>query len=323
MLKKFLREVVVIIVGKQAEEIAGLLNSKKHVNEFIIAKKMDITINQTRNILYKISDYGLVSSIRKKDKKKGWYTYFWKTEVLKSLEFLKNILLKKIAQIDFQIKSRETKEFYICERCNIELNEENALLQDFTCNECGAIFTIKDNSKLLRDFKRSKGKLEKELELVEEEIVKEEMKVEKGKEKIRKNEEKEKAMKRAEAAAKRKIARELTMKKLGKKKVVKKKVKKKAKKKKKVKKKVAKKKPLKKKAKKPLRGRSPTRSLRIKRKVVKGKIKKITKKIKKPVSKIKKRLIKKKKPIKKKKVVKKKAVKKKAKKKVKKTRRRK
>ncbi len=131
MLKKFLKEVMIIVAGKQAEEIADLLNNKKHINEFIIAKKLDITINQTRNILYKISGYGLVSFIRKKDKRKGWYTYFWKIEILKSLEFLRSILIKRIDQINHQIKSRETKRFYICERCNIEFNEENALLQNF------------------------------------------------------------------------------------------------------------------------------------------------------------------------------------------------
>ena len=94
MLKKFLKDTIEIIIGKQAEGIIDLLDGKKYVNEFIIAKKLGITINQTRNILYKISDQGLVSFIRKKDKKKGWYTYFWKLERLKSLEFLKNVLLK-------------------------------------------------------------------------------------------------------------------------------------------------------------------------------------------------------------------------------------
>ena len=87
MLDKFLKDVVSIIVGKYAEPIVDLLNSKKHVNEFIIAKKLDITINQTKNILYKLSDHGLVSSIRKKDKKKGWYTYFWKIEIIKAQAF--------------------------------------------------------------------------------------------------------------------------------------------------------------------------------------------------------------------------------------------
>ena len=134
MAQKFLNEVVVFIVGKSSEQIADVLNSKKHVNEFLIAKKMNLTINQVRNLLYKLADKGLVSSIRKKDKKKGWYTYFWKIEVLKSLEFLKEILKNKRDQILAQIKSRETKEFYICEKCNIEISEENALLKDFSCS---------------------------------------------------------------------------------------------------------------------------------------------------------------------------------------------
>jgi transcription factor E len=155
MLKNFLKEVISIVVGKPAEDIVDLLDGDKYVNEFIIAKKLDLTINQARNILYKISDHGLVSSIRKKDKKKGWYTYFWKIEVLKSLEFLRELVLKNLNQLKNQIKSRETKRFYVCERCNIEFNEENAMLHDFTCNECGEVFSAKDNEKVLKEFKKN------------------------------------------------------------------------------------------------------------------------------------------------------------------------
>ena len=188
MLEKFLREVVVIVVGKPAEEIADLLNSKKHINEFVIAKKLDVTINQARNLLYKLSNYGLVSSLRKKDKKKGWFTYFWKIEILKSLEFLRSILINKVEQLKNQIKSRETKQFYVCERCNIEYNEENALLHDFTCNECGEIFTLKDNSKVIREFQREVLKMENEIKLIEQEIEKEKSKLNKEIEKQTKKE---------------------------------------------------------------------------------------------------------------------------------------
>jgi len=181
MLKKFLKEIMIAVAGKQAEGIVDLLDGKKYVNEFLIAKKLDITINQMRNILYKISDCGLVSFIRKKDKRKGWYTYFWKIEILKSLEFFKRILVKRIEQINHQIKSRETKQFYVCERCNIEFNDENALLHNFTCDECGAILTIKDNTKVLKEFKKNLDKLKKELALVDEEIKKEKEKLEKRK----------------------------------------------------------------------------------------------------------------------------------------------
>jgi len=219
MQKNYLREVVSIVVGKPAENIADILDNKKHVNEFIIAKKMDLTINQIRNLLYKLSDYGLVSSIRKKDKKKGWYTYFWKLEKIKCLDFLKNYLSKRIDQINSQIKSRETKQFYICERCKIEFNEENALLNDFTCNECGDIFKIKDNTKLIKELKKILTRLKKEGEFVKEETKKEGDKLEKAKEKIRKKEVKKKP-------AKKKIEKKIPKKKSVNKKVVKKAIKK-------------------------------------------------------------------------------------------------
>jgi len=247
MLKKFLKEVVIIVVGKQAEDIVDLLDSKKYVNEFSIAKKLGITINQTRNILYKISDYGLISSIRKKDKRKGWYTYFWKMEILKSLEFLRNSLVKKIGQINSQVKSRETRQFYICEDCNIEFNEENALLHDFTCNECGKVLTLKDNTKILKEFHKNLDKLRKELNLVNKQIENEKEKLEKKRSMEIKKAEKEKAKKRASKKKMKKAVKKKTIKK----KSVMKKIKK-----------IPKKKPIKKKAGKPIKKKSPKKSIK-------------------------------------------------------------
>ena len=280
MLDKFLKDVVSIIVGKYAEPVVDLLNSKKHVNEFIIAKKLDITINQTRNILYKLSDHGLVSSIRKKDKKKGWYTYFWKIEIIKALEFLRDVRLKQLTNINNQIKNRETKQFYICERCNIEVNEESALLYDFTCNECGEIFKIRDNSKILKELRKSSDRIKNEIELIDQELEKENQKLEKEKEKIIKKE--KKAKKKARAKKKKKVKKAVK-----KKKKVKKKVKKKIK---RILKTV--KKAVKKKKKKVVKKKKPKK--KVKRKPIKKKIKK--KSIKKKV----KKKIKKKKPVKKK-----------------------
>lgn len=201
MLKEFLEEVVTIAAGKQAEPIADLLYSSKHVNEFIIAKKLDLTINQTRNILYKISDFGLVSSIRKKDKKKGWYTYFWKIEVLKSLEFLREYIRKRLQQFENQLNSRETKTFYVCERCNLEFNEENAMHQEFACPECGEVLSLKDNTKLIKELKKNYDKLKEKMELIDKEIVKESERVDKERDKERKKFQKEEDRKKAEKRA--------------------------------------------------------------------------------------------------------------------------
>ena len=243
MLKKFLKEVITIVVGKQAEGIVDLLINEKYVNEFLIAKKMELTINQIRNILYKISDHGLVSSTRKKDKKKGWYTYSWKIEIFKSLLFLRKNMIKKKSQIDNQINSRETRQFYVCERCNIEVNEENAMFYNFTCNECGDIFVLKNNEKFLRDLRRNLSKLNRELGFVDEELEKQKVKIDKKKMNEFNKQEKIKLETKKRAAAIRKIERDKLPKKIKVKKVVKKKVVvKKAVKKKAVKKKAVKKK---------------------------------------------------------------------------------
>jgi transcription factor E len=217
MLQKFLKDSIGSIVGKPAEEVVTLLDGKKYTNEFLIAKKLDLTINQTRNILYKISDYGLVSFIRKKDKRKGWYTYFWKIEIVKCLEFFKLNILKKMEQIKFQIRSRETKEFYECVLCHIEFTEENALVHDFMCNECGNILSRKDNSPVIKEYSRELAKLEKELSLVEEELKTEKEKVEKTKIRALKKEEAKKKEARAKARISRKKEKEEMNKKIPKK----------------------------------------------------------------------------------------------------------
>jgi transcription initiation factor TFIIE subunit alpha len=208
MLEKLLKEIMVLIAGKQAEEIVDLLDGKKYVNEFIIAKKLNLTINQTRNILYKISDHGLVSFTRKKDKRKGWYTYFWKIEIMKCLEFLKGNITKKMDQINHQIKSRQTKEFYYCERCHIEFTEENALLYNFICPECGNLLSRKDNTGAIKDYNKDLDRLKRELELVDQELSKEKEKMEKSKARATKKEEKIKKQTRDIATKERKRIRE-------------------------------------------------------------------------------------------------------------------
>jgi len=207
MLNKLLDEIVVSVVGKSAEGIVVLLNTPKYVNEFIIAKKLGITINQTRNILYKISDFGLVSSVRKKDKKKGWYTYYWKFEILKCLEFLRDFLLKSKLEVQEKIDIRNSKVFYICEPCGVEYDEDDALLMNFTCDECGEIFTVKDNLKLVKDMEKNISKINEKLKIVQEELEKEQSKLDKKKVIELKKEEKEKEKKKEEAKKKRETKR--------------------------------------------------------------------------------------------------------------------
>jgi len=246
---KFLKSVVEHLINKQAVPIVDLLAGKKDVNEFLIAKKLELTINQTRNILYKLSDYNLVSFIRKKDKRKGWYIYFWTLNVYQSLTLLEKKLKEELIQAEEQLKSRKEKRYYLCKICSIEVSEEVALLNDFICPECEEVYELSNNQGFINSLEKTINKLRREIKLVSIEVEKEGEKVEKKKaKKIKKLEEERKAKRkktRKENAKKRAAEKKAGEKKSAKKKTkksVKKKIKKKIKKaiKKKVKKKASK-----------------------------------------------------------------------------------
>lgn len=168
--EKLLFKYIPEIAGKNSELILKLILGKKSVNEFEIAKKSKMTINQTRNLLYKLSHLGVVSFTRKKDKRKGWYIYYWTIEPLRTLEYLLKANEKEKEKLDSQLKSRISKRFYFCDDCGIEMSEENALLHNFCCTECGKLLTYKIQDTLIKDINLRINEINKENKELEEKI---------------------------------------------------------------------------------------------------------------------------------------------------------
>ena len=175
----FLKKVVENTAGLDAVRIVDLLYGKKDVNEFLIAKKLALTINQTRNLLYRLSHLGIINSIRKKDKRKGWYIYFWTFNVFRSLEVLKESINEEINGLKGQLNSKKQKRFYKCKLCGREVNEESALLTNFICSECGEVYDLADNTQIINEGAKQIEKLQKELNLVNSEIAEEQSKKDK------------------------------------------------------------------------------------------------------------------------------------------------
>ena len=274
---KLLHDLVEEMAGLDTGRIVDILFGKRDVNEFLIAKKMELTINQVRNILYKLSADGLVSFIRKKDKRKGWYIYYWTLKTEKCLVKLEQALARKIENLNGILGSRETKRFYICKPCGIEVGEEKALEHGFSCEECAEVYELSDNSGPIRDTKARVTRTEKELELIRGELEaireKERKRRARADKKLAKEDAAKKVLLKAARAAARKKVAAAKAKAEGKKKVVKKKVVKKkavAKKKKVVKKKVAPKK--KKVVKKAPKKKKVVKKAPAKKKIVKKKI---------------------------------------------------
>jgi transcription initiation factor TFIIE subunit alpha len=196
---RLLKEILVSIVGPQGSKIVDLLHDKKNVNEFLIAKKLNLTINQTRNILYKLADEGLVSFIRKKDSKKGgWYTYFWTLNLGKSLIKFKENISKVMAHLNNELQNRKTGRFFYCTNCDIEYSEEDALTHNYTCPECGDPLQLKDNSSEVESLQKEVLKMENLLKDIDVEVSIIGEKDQKAKDRKIKNEKKKKDKERLE-----------------------------------------------------------------------------------------------------------------------------
>lgn len=196
---KLINDAMQSIAGKPAIGLAEILYGKRDVNEFLIAKKINLTINQIRNILYKLLEAGIISFTRKKDKKKAWYTYFWTLDIIKSLEVLENMIKKERDNYKKQLALRETKRFYICKHCSIEVSEETALLNDFTCTECGNVYELNEDAKIITEIKNNIARTEKNIATVQEEISKARVQKEskKGKKKQERKEKKKTKVKKS------------------------------------------------------------------------------------------------------------------------------
>ncbi|PIU76150.1 hypothetical protein COS75_00685 [Candidatus Pacearchaeota archaeon CG06_land_8_20_14_3_00_35_12] len=192
LIKNLLRELARNISGKNSETIVDILKEKT-VNEFKIADKMKLTVNQVRNIFYKLQSYDVVIASRKKDKRKGWYIYSWSINVPKSLEVLRNIKQKQIFDIEHNIKSRESKRFYLCTGCNIEMTEESALSHNFFCPECGRLLQLSPPEGYLREQRQKLEHAKKEIAIIDAELGK--MNVKKMAKRARKDKKEKKAKK--------------------------------------------------------------------------------------------------------------------------------
>jgi len=255
-LYNLLKELIRLIAGRNSEAILDILFQKKNINEFKIASKLGITINQTRNIIYKISNFNILNSIRKKDKKKGWYTYFWTLDNVKALNVLAKFKIKEIRTMYALLKTRRLKNFYLCAADNIEMTEETAMHYGFLCPECGKLLEPISKEKKIREMTIRIEKTKRELRVIKEELEritpKPKLKIKKKKKKPKKYKKKTKKKKKGKKTKKKKKGKKTKKKKKGKKtkKGPKKKVKKKSKKKKSKKKKNKQHKPKKKKYKK-------------------------------------------------------------------------
>ncbi len=161
--QKSIEDAIGEIAGKEGILVYKILKDKENVNEFIIAEKLKLTINQIRNIIYKFEQYNLINSTRKKDRKKGWYIYFFTLNKKQVEDLVLQLKKNKIGILKKQLDRESANEFYTCPNKCMRLTIENAMERQFMCSECGTLLEPEDKEKNVSRVKKFIKDLEEDM----------------------------------------------------------------------------------------------------------------------------------------------------------------
>ena len=162
--KKIIQNLLLEVVGERVIPVFNMVRENPNISEFIVAEKLKLDIHEVRQLLYKLHDLDLVTYIRKKDRKKGWYISYWTFHP----ERVKDLMLRlKRKRLDILYKRLEKEQlnhnFFMCRNGCIRLDFEKASEFLFKCPECGELLNPVENQRTIANIKERIKEIEKEI----------------------------------------------------------------------------------------------------------------------------------------------------------------
>lgn len=140
-------QLAVQVGGELAVDIVRfLLDNGENISEFLIAEKLEVPINNIRKTLYILQEANLVTSMRKKDKKKGWYIYYWTFDNIQAKTLIVRMKEERIKNLKKRLDIEQNSKYLTCKRKCMRLTFERALENNFACPECSKSLQEVDNS---------------------------------------------------------------------------------------------------------------------------------------------------------------------------------
>lgn len=166
---KLIEDVVSQVAGNDVLPLVQALKNKKNVSEFKLALDINHEINITRNMLYRLYHANLVSFIRRKDKQKGWYIYYWTFKVNRIRTLMKDLKKQRLEKLNDRLHREKDVHFFVCKGRCIRLNFDQATDYNYKCPECGSLMHQEDNQEKVAKIKEEIAQLEQELQVMAEE----------------------------------------------------------------------------------------------------------------------------------------------------------
>lgn len=153
-----------LIGGDEYYKVArSLLNSEDATDEEI-ASSTGLRINIVRKVLYDLFGKALITGIRVKDEKKGWFVYRWRARKDEVDNFITNQKRKIVERLQQRLDYENSAEFYHCgnEDCPKQ-SFEAAMELLFKCPNCGELLELFENEKLKKGLQVKIDQLRRDL----------------------------------------------------------------------------------------------------------------------------------------------------------------
>ncbi len=154
------------VAGTDIMPLIKALGTKKPVSEYKLAENINQEVNQTRTMLYKLHQANLVSCIKKKDAKKGWYVYYWSLRREKIVQLANEHQSINMRSKALALEEQNTPTKFQCNQGCTKVSLEDAMEIEFRCPECGELMGINQSGKRVLELESTIPISRKPLKLV-------------------------------------------------------------------------------------------------------------------------------------------------------------
>lgn len=145
--------IAAMIGGDEYLKVARSLLKSEDATDEEIASSTGLRINMVRKVLYDLFGKALITGIRVKDEKKGWFVYRWRSRRDEVENFIEGQKKKIAERLEQRLDYENSSDFYHCGNGDCpRVTFEDALEAFFKCPNCGQVLNLKKNEKAKKAF---------------------------------------------------------------------------------------------------------------------------------------------------------------------------
>ncbi len=153
-----------LLGGDDYVKVARALLNNENATDEEIASATGLKVNIVRKSLYDLFGRSLITGIRVRDLKRGWFVYRWKAQRDEVDSFIETQKRKSLERLKMRLGFEESHTFYSCGSPTCQkMTFEQAMEAFFKCPTCLQTMNLVENEELVESIKWKIQEIENQL----------------------------------------------------------------------------------------------------------------------------------------------------------------